>query len=70
MPKQYPSPPHLIPTFLQPKPWTDPMSEQELDAYAQTALLAGAPDTNRGISTLLSRFAGDYVQQLRNGSAG
>ena len=47
------------------RPWNDPTSEQEQEGIAQTALLSGASDNDRAVSTLLSRFAGDYVAQLR-----
>lgn len=65
MAKKPVSAPRLIPNFNMTKPWSDPVSEQELDGLAMTALLSGATDTNRAVSGLLGRFAGDYVENLR-----
>lgn len=56
--------PRVIPNFAMDRPWSDPQTEEELDGLAQTALLSGAPATNQGVSTLLARFAGDYVANL------
>lgn len=68
MPDRYPSPPRIIPNFALDKPWTDPMSPEEQEGLAQTALLSGAADTDRAITALLSQFAGDYVINLGNAS--
>lgn len=58
------TPPRIIPNWQMDRPWTDPASEEELDMLAQTALLSGAPDTNQGVTTVLGRFAGQYVENL------
>lgn len=72
MARKYPKPlsnRDLIPTFAMPKPWTDPTSTEEQAGMAQTAILAGAGDTNRAITTLLRDFAGDYVANLRSAAS-
>lgn len=61
--------PRVIPNWQMDKPWTTPLSPQEAEGLAQTALLSGAPDTDRAITTLLAQFAGDYVVNLQNASA-
>lgn len=62
-----PTPPRLIPTFALPKPWTEPMTQEEQEATASSALLSGAAPTDRGVTALMQIFAGDsaaYAQAL------
>lgn len=66
MAEKYPGPERLYPAWELSPPWTDPMTAEEQEGLAQTALLSGAPPTNTAVSTLLARFAGDYAAALQN----
>jgi hypothetical protein len=60
----------LIPNFNMTKPWSTPISPQESEALASSALLAsGVSDNETSITTLLREFSGDYVQQLANANS-
>lgn len=61
------SPPRLIPNFNMDAPWTDPMSQEEQEGLAQTALLSGSGDSDRAVTSLMQRFAGLYVANLNGG---
>ena len=58
----------LIPNFNMTKPWSAPMTQEEQEATASSALLAGIADTDRAVTLLLSQFAGDYVRALGQAS--
>lgn len=69
MASKYPPPIRLYPAWELTPPWSTPMSGQEQEGLAQTALLAGVAPTNTAVSTLLSQFAGDYAAALQNAQA-
>lgn len=64
-----PSPVRIIPPWQMDKPWTDPMSPEEENGLAETALLAGVQPTSAAITSLLGQFSGDYVVQLQQAGA-
>lgn len=66
---RYPSAIRLYPAWELSPPWSVPMSAQEQEGLAETALLAGVAPTNTAVSTLLSQFAGDYAAALQNAQA-
>lgn len=45
------------------------MSQEEEEALASTALISGAPPTDRAVTQLLAEFAGDYVRNLGRAKA-
>lgn len=55
----------LIPNFNMTEPWSVATTPEEQEAMASSALLGGAADTDRSITTLLSQFANNYVDNLR-----
>lgn len=63
-----PTPARLIPNWDMQEPWTSPMSPEEEEGLAQTALLAGVAPTDTAVTQLLGRFAGDYVIDLGRAS--
>lgn len=60
-----PTPARLYPAWELSPPWSTPMTQQEQEGLAQTALLSGSGDTDRAVTSLLAQFAGLYVQNLR-----
>lgn len=64
-----PGPARLIPNWQMDKPWTDPMEQDEQEGLAQTAMLSGAPPTDRAVTQLLAEFAGDLAANLQRARA-
>lgn len=54
-----------IPNFNMTEPWSAPLSPENADIIAQSALLSGAGESETQIQAILSDFPRQYIQNLR-----